>query len=133
MTNEVIVIFCYVLLTYGKKPSGGLREHAEGRAQMCVFDRLSAGSREVEKKYVSDYCREIRRLNDLVNFSEMLRALEKVGYGRLLIDDLHRIFRRTPPVFRSSLLSEMRPYASHISSILHRKTLTEFTDAEMAL
>lgn len=127
------MILCYVLITYGKKCSGSLWEHAEGADQLGSFGRFLAASPGLVPKYFSDYRREIRRVDDLPKFSWMLRKLEQRGSGLLFIDDLHRIFRRTPEECRGSLLFEMRGYGSNIFSIRHRKRLSEFSDAETTL
>jgi hypothetical protein len=125
------MILFYVLITYGDKPSGSLSDLAEGRTQLKALNDLRQLHPGKEAKVVSDYCRSIRHLNSLPKFKMMLRTLRGAGSGLLFIDDLHRIFRRTPSTARSSLLSEMRESGAHLFSLRHNKNLSDFSNEQI--
>ena len=127
------MIFFYVFITYGKKPSGTPRNHAEARTQLDALDRIRAQHPDKEVKVISEYCRSVRHLNNLPKFNGMLSVLESAGIGLFFIDDLHRIFRRSPPDARESCLSEMRAYEGYIFSLRHKRKLSEFSEEQIAL
>lgn len=128
------MLIFHVLLTYGRKLSGTsfeLRDRAEAKPQLEVLDDLRSAHPEHEVKIVADYSREVTCLGDLEKLVGILSKLKNAGQGLVFVDDLHRIFRRTPQPARSELLSQMRSYGEHLLSIRHGKKLSDFSEREV--
>ena len=122
----------YVLLSYGPKPTGPLRNHPAAVAQMRLFDLVVAQCQPEEDRRLHDYARSVAGLGSLPRLQKMLVALSGHGTGSVVVDDPARIFRICPLKARQQLLAEMLAFKNHLHSIKHGKALTSFSETEIS-
>lgn len=124
-------VICYVLITYGAKPSGSIRTHPAAKAQIGLFQKSLERFPQVKAKFVVDYARRIEGLASLPNLQRMLVALSDIDGPSIRIDNLSRVFRITNPQQRQNLMEELQGFGKYIFSMGHQKRLSEFSPAEI--
>lgn len=131
MSGEVI---CYVLITYGEKPSGSIRTHPAAKAQIGLFDKWFQHfphSQRLPARFFGDYARRVKGLASLPKLQRMLVALSNIDGPSIRIDDLSRVFRITNPQQRQNLMDELQEFGKYIFSMGHQKRLSEFSPDEI--
>ncbi len=128
MSGEVI---CYVLITYGQKPSGSIRTHPAAKAQLGLFESIRQRYPQLKTKFVVDYARRIKGLASLPKLQRMLVALSDIDGPSIRIDDLSRVFRITNLRQRQNLMEELQEFGKYIFSMGHQKRLSEFSPDEI--
>lgn len=121
----------YVLLSYGRKPDGSIRNHPAAAAQMRLFDDVVEHYKPKEDKRFFDYARRVTGIASLPKLQAFMIALSERGNGTVSIDDLSRIFRICPWNMRNQLLDDLLVFKAHLHSITHRKALIDFSDTEI--
>jgi hypothetical protein len=127
------MLLFYVFISYGAKPSGDLRGHPEARPQFEALERLGQNSEGVDAKVFYDYCRSVRRLQDLEKLVGILNGVSHSPRGAVCIDDIGRIFRRTPLAYRETLFAELSNEGRRIFSLRHNMRLEDFSHGQRDL
>lgn len=127
------MLLFYVFISYGAKPSGDLRGHPEARPQFEVLERLRQNSEGVNAKVFYDYCRSVECLQDLEKLKEILSRVSHIDGGAICMDDIGRIFRRTPLACREALFAELSGEGSRIFSLRHNMALEDFSPGQRDL
>lgn len=125
-------LICYVLLTYGPKPTNALKAHPAAKSQLRLFDSLIEQRPQFYTKFVSDYARRIKDLDSLPRLQHALSVVEKNGGPAIHFDNLARLFRKTDLNNRHGLLVELQKFGPHIYSLAHRKRLASFSSNELS-
>lgn len=108
------IINAYALVTHGKKPKPGETDHPSIRKQIANI-RQALSQHEVERVQVaSDYARQIRSMDDLPTLKQILSAMKANNAGKLVVDDLSRLFRICPIDARFALLNSLEPFGKHL-------------------
>lgn len=117
----------YILLTHGVRPSRNLREHPAAKSQIRFFKKVISKHSVANPRSVVDYARKANTMSALPNLSNALQILKKTNEGRILIDDMHRLFKIADFNYRESLLEELQEFGAHFHSIKHKCLLSDFS------
>lgn len=125
-------LICYVLVTYGPKPTNPLKAHPAAKSQLRLFDSLVEQRPQSHTVIVSDYARRIEGLYSLPRLQHALSIVEEKGGPTIHFDNLARLFRKTHPGHRQGLLDELQHFGLHIHSFAHHKRLASFSNNELS-
>ena len=113
----------YLLITYGPKPKGALRDctaaHQQVRNLLFAAEKIT-GKREFTPEY--DYAREVRGLDSLPALKALLEKAREAK-ATIFIDTFIRLFSNCPIERRINLLKELREYSGHFKDIHSREDI----------
>ncbi|MEO8245196.1 MAG: hypothetical protein ABI832_23200, partial [bacterium] len=122
MTKNQGLIF-YVLIGYGRKPTPPVAKHEAALRQVDNLRSAIPVDSLRTIKFIWDYARQVRQLDDLPNLRDVLQKLLALKAGKVIVDNLARFFSRCPLADRIYLLNELELFGEHLFEVRSAMTL----------
>ncbi len=107
----------YILIDYGPKPTGSIRNCIAAKQQISNFRHvINSSERDISPRIYYDYSRTRSKLSDLPKLEAILKQAKDSG-GKVWIDDFRRIFVKCDLGQRVGLFDELRSYAGHFRDL----------------
>jgi len=123
----------YVFLSHGPRhTTAPLIERAGAKKQIQIIERATAMLDGEVGSWICDYARSPNGMESLGNLRTALEHLQKHdAKGRLLVEDIGRLFKQCKPDFLPSLFNDLNCFSEIILDLKRGKLLKEFTQDEM--
>lgn len=129
-----MVLYWYIVLTHGPKPTGKIDRHPAAQAQIANLKaHLKTLESEVQPLLRFDYRRKIRGLASLPELAHVLIAMRENGTGAILMDDIARLFAACEEERRKSFLTELLEYREQLAGLKQRGLLANMTETQLAM
>lgn len=107
----------YLLIDYGPKPTGLIRNCAAAKQQIMNFrDVINASEGDLSPSVFHDYSRSRTKLSELPTLERKLKQAKEAS-ALIWIDDFRRIFVKCDSAERVNLFDEIRNYAGHFRDL----------------
>ena len=117
----------YLLIDYGPKPTGPIKDCAAAKQQISNFRHLiNSNERSVSPSVFHDYSRSRTKLSDLPKLEHLLKQAKDAG-AVIWIDDFRRIFVKCDSAERVGLFNEIRNYAGHFRDLRTKRDIGELS------
>mgnify|MGYP003145558931 CR=1 FL=1 len=117
----------YLLIDYGPKPTGPIRNCAAAKQQISNFrEVINASEGDLSPNVFHDYSRSRTKLSDLPNLDHLLKKAKDAG-AVIWIDDFRRIFVKCDNAERVALFDEIRNYAGHFRDLRTKRDIGELS------
>ena len=123
----------YVFLSHGPKHTKSpLIKRAGAKKQIQIIEAAVSRHDGNIGAWISDYARSPNGMESLGNLRNTLEHLRKRdATGRLLVDDIGRLFKQCKPKFLNTLYDDLLCYSEIIFDLKRGKLLKDFTQYEM--